>query len=285
MKSKYIDGLEKQELSDENLIEVKHLLLTRNVIMFSIISVILLVTLVGIPRISIFMKIFNSVSNVFQIIGLVLYFLAIAFLFIYYIYVLSLIAIYTKKEKEWVYKVYRFQKKTDIISFTSKCLAIFLFILIFFFNPCTVTGPSMNDTFHEGDKVICTDLFYYPKKNDVVIFNSHRYTGDDKFFIKRVIATEGDLITYFDGTLYVNGEKESIQRIDLIDFLGMVNGIRKKGGITGSNYAYVPNNMVLVLGDNRENSYDSAEYGPIYVNDIYGKVILRLFPFNKISTF
>ncbi|MBR6072492.1 MAG: signal peptidase I [Acholeplasmatales bacterium] len=285
MNKEYIAELENENLTPKNLIEVKHRMLTGNVIMLSVISAIILVTLVGIPRISIFAKIFKSISSVFQVIGLLVYFISTTAIFVYYLYIIILIIYKNHKGDEWVYDIYNFKKKTDIPSFTAKCLTIFLFLLIFFLNPCTVEGLSMYDTFDEGDKVICTDVFYYPKKNDVVIFDSHNYSGRDELYIKRVVATEGDKVSYENNILYINGIKEEIQRVDYSNFMGIYRGIKNNNGEYGENYAIVPKNMIVVLGDNRENSYDSGEFGPIKISDIYGKVIFRLYPFNKIRFF
>lgn len=285
MKSEYIIELDNKNLTKENLIEVKRKFLTGNVIMLVVVFVILLVTLVGIPRIEIFAKIFSSISHVFQIVGLTVYLIATVFLLFYYSGIVLYIIVKAKKNEEWVYSVYTFKKKTDIIAFTSRCLSIFLFILIFFLNPCTVEGDSMNNTFETGDKVICTDVFYYPKKDDVIVFNSYNYSREDSLYIKRVIATEGDVLSYVDGVLYVNGEKEKIQRVDQANFNGIVNGIKRIDNSAPDNFVTVPKGRLVVLGDNREISRDSGEFGPISKDDIYGKVILRVFPFNAIMWF
>lgn len=285
MKAEYITGLENNSLDEENLIKVKRIIKVSSIRMLIIFLVILLITVVGIPRIKIFIKIFSSVSHTFQIIGIVLYSIALLFVVIYYLLIVIYICM-NKDNDEWVYKIYKIKKKIDLFSFTCKCLSIFLFFLIFILNPCTVDGSSMNDTFTSNDKVICTDVLYYPKKRDVIVFDSSKYSGNQELFIKRVVAVENDIITYVDGVFYVNGEKEEIQRVDFVNYYGIVRGIRNiDESLVNGNSAIVPKGMLVVLGDNRENSHDSGEFGPISVNDIYGKVILRVFPFNKISFF
>ncbi|MFQ7261039.1 MAG: signal peptidase I [Christensenellales bacterium] len=47
----------------------------------------------------------------------------------------------------------------------------------------------------------------------------------------------------------------------------------------------VPTDSVFVMGDNREKSIDSRRFGTVKKDDIYGKVLLRYFPFNKITIF
>ncbi len=284
MKKKYVTELENHNLTKENLIIVKKRMLTRNVLMFVIFLVILLITAVGAPRIKIFIKAFSSTSHIFQIIGIVLYLASLTTIVLYY--AIILFQIYVNRDNdEWVYKIYGLKKKLDLVTFTCKCLSIFLFILIYILNPCTVDGTSMNDTFLENDKVICTDVFYYPKKNDVIVFNAKRYSGKNELYIKRVVAIEDDEVTYIDGILYINGEKEQIQRLSNSNFTKLIQYIDRLDGTLVENGAIVPKGMIVVLGDNREHSYDSGEFGPIYINDIYGKVIMRVFPFDKIRLF
>ena len=50
-------------------------------------------------------------------------------------------------------------------------------------------------------------------------------------------------------------------------------------------YATIPEDHYLVLGDNREDSIDSREIGLISKDEINGKIVLRIWPINKISIF
>ena len=61
-----------------------------------------------------------------------------------------------------------------------------LFLLIYITTPCTVVGQSMENTFYDGDKLFCVDVFYTPKEGDVVVFDAEHYANEDAFFIKRV---------------------------------------------------------------------------------------------------
>ena len=65
----------------------------------------------------------------------------------------------------------------------------------------------------------------------------------------------------------------------------IINWIKARGGEATEDYGVIPTDMALVFGDNRNSSYDSRRFGPIYTKDIYGKVILRLYPFTKMKFF
>jgi len=285
MKALVVAELENHSLSEDNLIKVKKKMIESNIKLLILFSILLIITIVGMPRIIIFIRILGNNFFALQIVGISFYFISLFLIFIYYLYIVFYIFKNKNNNDEWVYKIYKFKKKTDLVSFTCRCISIFLFILIFLVNPCTVEGASMNDTFMENDKVICVNVFYYPKRNDVIVFDAERYTKQKNLYIKRVVAVEGDLLEYKSNILYINGEKEELQRVDPLNFYRIESGIKKYGGIQTEKGIAVPKGMVVVLGDNRENSNDSGEYGPIFISDIYGKVVIRIFPFDKIRLF
>ncbi len=285
MGKSYITELENHSLTEENLIDVKKKMLIGNIRMLIIFLVLSVVTIAGIPRIKIFIRIFSNVSYAFQIVGIVLYLVSLTFLVIYYLSVTIYILANIKNNDYWVYIVYKTRKRFDLISFTCKCLSLFLFLLIFILNPCTVDGSSMSPTFESNDKVVCTDLFYYPKKGDVVVFDASKYTNQDELYIKRVVAVEGDIISYSNGILYVNRMPEERQEVSYSEYELLLLRVSERGGVIDNDTAIIPNGMVVVFGDNRTNSYDSRKFGPININDIYGKVIVRVFPFTNVRFF
>ena len=126
-------------------------------------------------------------------------------------------------------------------------IVILLFGVIF--NISVVNGNSMYPTYKSGDVVLVNSLFYKnPKKNDIITFKLN-----NKYYIKRVIGVAGDTvdIDYADGKIIINGE--------------------------------VPEDMIFVLGDNRNNSNDSRskKIGMIPINKIKGKVIVPIHTKNK----
>ena len=163
------------------------------------------------------------------------------------------------------------------------CLAA---VVLYFIRPTVVKQSSMEDTLHENDYMIMYKQAYRkdpPARGDIIIFQSElpdESSGRDKLLIKRVIGLPGDEISIIDDQLYINGEPY------YEDYL--------KDGYTpafeippeGETYT-VPENSYFCMGDNRVGSIDSrrSEVGCVDRSQIKGKVIVRLFPFNKIQRF
>ncbi|MGM9631487.1 MAG: signal peptidase I [Eubacteriales bacterium] len=164
--------------------------------------------------------------------------------------------------------------------------AVFVVILLcILFKVLTVTGVSMSNTLHNGEKIIISNLFYTPKESDIVVFHD---TGNlNEFVVKRVIATGGKWVRIdFDaGEVYVSEDDifEINEIIDEGDYVYLDRGYYKMTGVTET---YVPEGYLFVMGDNRNNSLDSrySEVGLVDERSIMGKVIFRFFPFDRIGT-
>ena len=153
----------------------------------------------------------------------------------------------------------------------SVCAAVVfgILIFIFIFHVTTVRGSSMNDTLLGGDRLFTSDLFYTPEQGDIVIFRTPYY---DEPLIKRVIATEGQTVDIdFDaGSVYVDG---NLLQEDYIK-----EPTRTSNGFSGP--LTVPEGMLFVMGDNRNNSNDSRlpAIGCIDVRAVQGKAFFILLP-------
>ena len=169
-----------------------------------------------------------------------------------------------------------FREITEFFKDTLKYLIVIVVVLVIVLYVVTlqqVVGPSMQPTLNEGDVLILNKFHYYlfdVKRNDVV---SLKYDGS-KYLIKRVIGLPGESIYYKDNILYINGNpyKENI-----------VEGlITEDFDLKDLGYDKIPDDMYLVLGDNRGNSLDSRnkEVGLIKKEDIIGKVFIRIWPLN-----
>lgn len=177
---------------------------------------------------------------------------------------------------ETIHEIKHKKAKKDM-SWKSFFLLLILIILfrIFVLEPHNVSGSSMDNTFKDGDYVLVDKLSYRfktPKAGDVIVFNPPASIENKSRFIKRIIAVPGETVEVKEAGTYIN------QKLIPEDF------VIYKSGKT-SNPALLEDNQYFVMGDNRYVSYDSRYWGPIKKDEIQGRVLLRLYPFNKIEFF
>ncbi len=192
--------------------------------------------------------------------------------------------IYNKKKNKLIglnqmKKTFKFYQIYDLFSFVSIFISIFLWVVIFVVTPVEVSGESMEDTFYDKDKILVWHIGYEPIKDDVVIINSEEYLNTE-FIIKRVIATSGDVVSYSskDLTVSVNGVVVA-SNVKRSQYQTMLTD--KENNKTYFDEGIVPDGFSIVLGDNRANSTDSREIGMINNENILGKCIFRVYPFER----
>ena len=160
-----------------------------------------------------------------------------------------------------------------------------------------VQQSSMENTLYNDEKLILDKLSYNfvkPERGDIIIFlkdeekgnvleESHKYikevTSFNHFadnrtrYVKRVIGIEGDEINISSGYVYINGEK--------------LEELYIKGKTYNRDIEFpivVGENQFFVLGDNREVSEDSRDFGLINLNQIEGKATFRIFPLERFGS-
>ncbi len=140
---------------------------------------------------------------------------------------------------------------------------------------------SMEDSIMVGDYILVDCSAYdsaAPEINDIVVFVFPR-DGVTKY-IKRCVAGPGDNVLVQDKVLYVNNTMiESSPNVKYTDVDGSGNPLvqpRKEGGLDSrDNFGpyMVPSDSYFILGDNRDNSFDSRYWGPVPDSLILGKVV------------
>ena len=194
---------------------------------------------------------------------------------------------HNENSKEYVIKETRslWKEVYDWVDCAVVTIVCVILLFTFVFRQVQIDGSSMSNTLEHGDRVIISDVFYTPKRGDVVVVSSEIY--DNVPIIKRVIATEGQWVNITGGKVYVG---ESTDAMEVL-YESYINGMKTEELIAGGFYGaqkyplQVPEGKVFLLGDNRAVSLDSrtTAIGLVDENHIIGKAIFRVYPFDKIG--
>lgn len=160
--------------------------------------------------------------------------------------------------------------------------AVALIVLLFtgFFRVAVVDGDSMKGTLHNGDTIFVSNVFYRPHAGDVIVFQMQ-----DKSvrvpIVKRVIATAGQTVEINYDTWEVRVDGQTVEEA----YLTVPEGEKMKVGNVTFPYT-VPQGCVFVLGDNRNDSWDSrySAVGAIDTRLILGRVSFRILPFSDFGS-
>ena len=192
----------------------------------------------------------------------------------------------------------RHKTLTDILGIFLFVFSVTLGVILinsFIFQSFTVVGGSMENTLHDGDKVIIsrigitwanlTNQKYTPKRGEIIVFKNPQYTAGmkDQYIIKRVIAFTGEKVVVKNGkvTVYNSDHPNGFNPDENFNN-------EPKSETSHDGEWTVPENEIFVMGDNREgmNSYDSRSgLGTIPLYEIIGPVAFRLWPFTGIRGF
>jgi signal peptidase I len=139
-----------------------------------------------------------------------------------------------------------------------------------------IPSGSMEPTLQVNDRLIVDKLGYHfkdPQRGDIVVFSPTDTLEKQNFhdaFIKRVIGLPGETVEVKSGRVYVNDRPLSEKYIKEIPDYHW--GPQK-----------VPQGSYLVLGDNRNNSYDSHYWGFVPRDKIIGRAVVRFWPVGRVG--
>ena len=142
---------------------------------------------------------------------------------------------------------------------------IMIFLLAMFFFIGFIPTKSMEPFLLSNDLVVFQRNVNSLKRGDVVSFQS---PIEDKIYVKRIIGLPGETIEIIDGNILVNGNV-------IKDFTDVKATYAVRETI-------LKEDEYFVLGDNRNNSLDSSEYGAIKKQALKGKAVLVLMPIRRI---
>jgi signal peptidase I len=158
-------------------------------------------------------------------------------------------------------------RSTRLLRIGLAVFALVLVVRLFVAEPVRTDGHSMEPTLHDGDALVIDTLSYRftdPAVGDIVVAVTPD-TGQS--VVKRVVATAGDLIGIEDGVLIRNGRPVDEPYANQDQMGGYY-----WGPVT------VPEGQVFLLGDNRLDSVDSRTYGPVAIDAVEGRYVVRLWP-------
>ncbi len=151
-------------------------------------------------------------------------------------------------------------------------VVVFVLFGVFIAQPVVVEGTSMVPQLHDGERLLVNKLIYYKFKSvswghiergDIVVF---WYPNDpDKSYVKRVIGLPGETVELRSGKVFINDKPLEENYLD-IDHNKNHPTVSPK---------QVSDHYYFVMGDNRDNSSDSRNWGLVPEKYIYGKAFFR----------
>lgn len=198
-------------------------------------------------------------------------------------------------DDEEVYGVGRFL--WEIVKIGVLALIIIIPVRVFFFQPFFVQGASMEPNFHDGEYLVVGEFGYKETgiglgdkellrvtpfkelhRGDPVVFRPPGVVG--QYFIKRVIGLPGETIEIKNFRIIIkNSQAPSGFILDERQYL--LPNVETTGDISLT----LGDSEYFLLGDNRTASRDSRAFGPVPKDRITGKVMLRAWPFGRLTVF
>lgn len=153
-------------------------------------------------------------------------------------------------------------------------IVVVILIRTFIATPVIVSGDSMIPNLKDNQILILSKLTKKYERFDIVVVR-HKVIDQNENLVKRIIGLPGEDVEYKDNKLYINDKVVDEKFIDCetADF-----------NLASLGYLEIPEEYYFIMGDNRGDSLDSPELGLIPIDEIEGKIVFSLFPFNTFGT-
>lgn len=155
-----------------------------------------------------------------------------------------------------------------------------LLIRLFLFQQYYIDGPSMQTTLMPEDRVLVNKLSYRlhdVHRGDVIVFDRITSETQHDDLIKRVIALPGETLEVRSCIVYIDGVQLSEPYLNP-EQVSQADPISRCGTHTDMSAISVPDGEVFVMGDNRVQSFDSRDFGPIQIDKIRGRAFVVIWP-------
>lgn len=168
------------------------------------------------------------------------------------------------------------------IAYSTVISCVFVALIAgYFFSIDTMVGSSMKPVLESGNHVLVKTHVSNFNRFDIISFKTG--TGGE---VRRIIGMPGERIRYVDDFLYVDDdvvdEKFIIEQINAYNREGKLF-TQPESGADMFQVLTIPEDMYLVLGDNRPFSTDSRHYGLVEKSSIVGVVIFQFTPFKPLN--
>lgn len=175
----------------------------------------------------------------------------------------------TGTEKKFIILGGRYWLRDLILS-----LLLAFVVIVFFYQPVQVEGTSMMPELYNHERIFINKFVYRfepIRRFDIVVF--HYPLDPSKSYIKRVVGLPDEWVSIRDGKVYINGKplQEAFIPQSYLDH-------------DNDPPVYVPSHHYFVLGDHRDESNDSREWGTVGRKYIYGKAVFVYWPLSQIGT-
>lgn len=138
-----------------------------------------------------------------------------------------------------------------------------------------IPSPSMLPTLQIGDRLLIEKVSLKLNgisRGDIIVFDAPTASKLEQVMIKRVIGLPGDTVSIKNSVVYINGTPlEEPYELE-----------KPKDDFKPYK---IPENSVFVMGDNRNNSFDSRYWGEVPLNHVIGKALVRFYPLNTAMLF
>ncbi len=183
----------------------------------------------------------------------------------------------------------------EYIKAIGTALVLALVIRAYIVQAFKIPSGSMIPTLLIGDHILVNKFLYgtkipfsdkrvlsikMPERGDIVVF---KYPEDQsKDFIKRVVGVEGDVVEEKNKVIFVNGKRMNEPFTQHTD-----NSMRTGTMEPRDNFGpyLVPRGKLFVMGDNRDQSYDSRYWGYVDLNDLKGRAFIIYWSWDSIKSF
>lgn len=155
-----------------------------------------------------------------------------------------------------------------------------LLIRMFLFQQYYIDGPSMQSTLMPQDRVLVNKMSYKLHdihRGDVIVFDrvTNQVQHDD--LIKRVLGLPGEILEIRSCIVYIDGVEVDEPYLNP-EQTSQIEPSARCGSHTDMAPIEVPEDMVFVMGDNRVQSLDSRDFGPIDTEKVRGRAFVVIWP-------